>query len=243
VHTRISDHTNALAARRPSLTAALRVSRNATHRIENEAPRNTRRWPRYQIDLPVRIIGVNGILTTPVMARGSDISRAGMALHASLALNPGDMMQLQFPTAEPSRVNAIVRHRNGDLLGLEFLSQLPPDDETKRQLMSMPGQISGQVSRQPQTAPQTISKTAQNTASKQTPALKKPPQTRTAATCTPNQLFAGLRRKQEEFRQLEKEIELLSVAILLLAEDDSEIGTLPTPRRLESENRPWPMQS
>ena len=240
MHTRISDHTNALAARRPSLTAALRVSRNATtHRIENEPPRSTRRWPRYQIDLPVRIIGVNGILTTPVMARGSDISRAGMALHASLALNPGDMMQLQFPTAEPSRVNAIVRHRRGDLLGLEFLSQLPPDDETKRQLMSIPGQIS----RQPQTAPQTISKTAQNTAPKQTPALKKPPQTKTAATCTPNKLFAGIRRKQEEFRQLEKEIELLSVAILLLAENDSEIGTLPTPRRLESENRPWPMQS
>jgi len=240
VHTRISDHTNALAARRPSLTAALRVSRSATtHRIENEPPRSTRRWPRYQIDLPVRIIGVNGILTTPVMARGSDISRAGMALHASLALNPGDMMQLQFPTAEPSRVNAIVRHRRGDLLGLEFLSQLPPDDETKRQLMSMPDP----ASRQPQTTSQAKSNAARNTSPKQTPALTKPVPTKTAAACTPNQLFAGLRRKQEEFRQLEKEIELLSVAILLLAEDDSEIGTLPAPRRLEPANRPWPLQS
>lgn len=239
MHTRISDHTNALAARRPSLTAALRVSRNATHRIESEPPRSTRRWPRYQIDLPVRIIGINGILTTPVMARGSDISRAGMALHASLALNPGDMMQLQFPTAEPSRVNAIVRHRRGDLLGLEFLSQLPPDDETKRQLMSTPNA----VSYQPPTTSQTASKTAPKTVLTQTTVMKKIPQTNSAATCTPNQLFAGLRRKQEEFRQLEKEIELLGVAILLLAEDDSEIGTLPAPRRLESANRPWPMQS
>lgn len=230
MHTRISDHTNALAALRPSLTAALRVSRNAaTHRIENEPPRSTRRWPRYEIDLPVRIIGVNGILTTPVMARGSDISRAGMALHASLALNPGDMMQLQFPTAEPSRVNAIVRHRRGDLLGLEFLSQLPPDDETKRQLMSMPNA----VSYEPPTTAKPVTK----------PAVKTTLQKKKPATCTPNQLFAGLRRKQEEFRQLEKEIELLSVAILLLAEDDSEIGNLPAPRRLESENRPWPMQS
>lgn len=240
MHTRISDHTNALTARRPSLTAALRVSRNAaTHRNENEPPRNTRRWPRYQIDLPVRIVGVNGILTTPVMARGSDISRAGMALHASLALNPGDMMQLQFPTAEPSRVNAIVRHRNGDLLGLEFLSQLPPDDETKRQLMSMPNA----VSYQPPTTSQTTSKIAPKTVLTQTTAMKELPQTNSAAACTPNQLFAGLRRKQEEFRQLEKEIELLSVAILLLAEDDSEIGNLPAPRRLESDNRPWPTQS
>ncbi|HEV2468277.1 MAG TPA: PilZ domain-containing protein [Candidatus Sulfotelmatobacter sp.] len=239
MHTRISDHTNALAARRPSLTAALRVSRTATHRIENEPPRNTRRWPRYQVDLPVRIIGVNGILTTPVMARGSDISRAGMALHASLALNPGDMMQLQFPTAEPSRVNAIVRHRRGDLLGLEFLSQLPPDDETKRQLMSMPNA----VSYQPPTTSQAASKTAPKTVLTQTTAMKKISQTKRPPTCTANQLFAGLRRKQEEFRQLEKEIELLSVAILLLAEDDSEIGALPAPHRLESANRPWPMQS
>lgn len=99
-------------------------------------PRSTRRWPRYQIDLPVRVIAVNGILTTPVMGRGRDISRAGMALHATIALNPGDLMQLQFPTAEPSRVNAVVRHRSGSLLGLEFLSQLPPDDETKIQLNS-----------------------------------------------------------------------------------------------------------
>ncbi|MFZ0734576.1 MAG: PilZ domain-containing protein [Candidatus Sulfotelmatobacter sp.] len=195
------------------------------HPSRDPLPRSTRRWPRYEIDLPVRIIGVNGILTTPVMARGSDISRAGMALHASLALNPGDMMQLQFPTAEPSRVNAIVRHRNGDLLGLEFLSQLPPDDETKRQLMSTPSAVSCQ--------PPTASKTALKTT-----ALTKRP-----VTCTPNQLFAGLRRKQEEFRQLQKEIELLSVAVLLLAEDDSEIGSLSAPRRLESTNRPWPMQS
>lgn len=239
MHTRISDHTNALAARRPSLTAALRVSRNATHRIESEPPRSPRRWPRYQIDLPVRIIGVNGILTTPVMARGSDISRAGMALHASLALNPGDMMQLQFPTAEPSRVNAIVRHRRGDLLGLEFLSQLPPDDETKRQLMSMPSQ----VSRQPQTTSQPIAMPAQSAVLMPSASMTKTPPTKRPATCTPNQLFSGLRRKQEEFRQLEKEIELLSVAILLLAEDDSEIGTLPAARSLESANRPWPMQS
>ncbi len=103
-------------------------------------PRSTRRWPRYQIDLPVRVVAVNGILTTPVMARGSDISRAGMALDAKIALNPGDLMRLQFPTTEPSCVNAIVRHRNGRRLGLEFLSQLPPDDETY-QMKSLPAPV------------------------------------------------------------------------------------------------------
>lgn len=179
-------------------------------------PRSTRRWPRYQVDLPVRIIALNGVLTTPVMGRGSDISRAGMALDANVALNPGDLMQLQFPTTEPSRVNAVVRHRNGHRLGLEFLSQLPPDDEAKRQL----GSSSAPASEVP----------------------PKRPKARTVS-CTPKGLFEGLRRKQEELCQLKKEIEVLSVAILLLAEDETEIRSLPIPPRMQLENRPWPMPS
>ena len=177
-------------------------------------PRSTRRWPRYQIDLPVRIIAVNGILTTPVMGRGSDISRAGMALNAKLALEPGDLMQLQFPTTEPSRVNAIVRHRKGERLGLEFLSQLPPDDETKQQL-------------QP-------AKPLRPVVSPRKKAL--------TVECTPKALYDGLRRKQEELKQLQREIELLSVAILLLAEDETELQNAPVPRRLP-EQRPWPLPS
>ncbi len=177
-------------------------------------PRSTRRWPRYQIDLPVRVVAVNGILTTPVMARGSDISRAGMALDASIALNPGDLMRLQFPTTEPSCVNAIVRHRTGNRLGLEFLSQLPPDTETKQKLKSLPGTV---------------------------PAERSMPQRRKALSCTPKSLHEGLRRKQEELRELQREIEVLKLAILLLTED--EVRGLPIPPRLQLENRPWPMQA
>jgi PilZ domain len=178
-------------------------------------PRSTRRWPRYQIDLPVRIVAVNGILTTPVMGRGSDISRAGMALNAKLALSPGDLMQLQFPTTEPSRVNAIVRHRDGNRLGLEFLSQLPPDDETK-QLTSLPAAVS--------------------------PRSAAPPKLSTIS-CTPKHLYEGLRRKQEELRELQKEIEVLKLAVLLLAEDEQETRILPPAPRLQLEHRPWPLPS
>jgi hypothetical protein len=177
---------------------------------------NTRRWPRYQVDLPVRIIALNGVFTTPLMARGSNISRAGMALRASVALNPGDLMQLQFPTAEPSRVSAVVRYRNGNYMGLEFLSQLPPDDETKEHL-------SADAAKSPR-----------------------------PAVCTPQSVFEGLRRKQEERRQLQKEIEVLSVAALLLAEDEKEIPALPTPAPRQPvaapapapppTTKPWPME-
>ena len=181
--------------------------------------RSARRWPRYQVNLPVRILGFNGVLTTPVTGRGTDISRAGMALTANVPLNPGDYMLLQFPTTEPSRVNAIVRYRSGSRFGLEFLSQLPPDNETKFEMQAL-------------TAPMS-------------PSTALVPGTPEALTipCTPKMVAASLRRKQEEMRQLQKEIELLSVAILLLADDDHEIGELPVPRREASGPKPWPLPS
>jgi hypothetical protein len=64
-------------------------------------PLNTRRWPRHQVILPVRIVALNRCPTTPALARGSAISRAGMALHARFAASLGDLLQLQFPTSPP----------------------------------------------------------------------------------------------------------------------------------------------
>jgi hypothetical protein len=156
---------------------------------------STRRWPRHQVDLPVRIIALNGILTTPVAARGSEISRAGMALHSPVALNPGDLMHLQFPTPTPSpRVKAVVRNRTGDCLGLEFLTQLPPDNEA--------------IDRSKFLASSVLGGSLESV----------------HVSCSPQTLFAGLRRKQEELRQVQREIEALNMAILLLADDDREFS-------------------
>ena len=41
-----------------------------------------------------------------------------------------------------------------------------------------------------------------------------------SVSCTPQTLYDGLRRKQEQQRQVEKEIEALRLAIALLADDD-----------------------
>jgi len=46
-----------------------------------------------------------------------------MALHARIAVRPGDLMQLQVPTSPPIDITAVVRNRTGDCLGLEFLPQ------------------------------------------------------------------------------------------------------------------------
>ena len=171
---------------------------------------STRRWQRHQVDLPVRVIAVNGILTTPVLARGSEISRAGMALRAPVALNPGDLMQLQFPTSTGSRVKAVVRNRTGECLGLEFLSQLPPDNEGRDRSSSVLGG---------------------------SPELRKSERD----SFNPQTLYAGLCRKQEQLRQVKKEIEALNMAILLLADDEKEPPRLPG--RSEPDTKPWPRRS
>lgn len=96
-------------------------------------PLNTRRWPRHQVVLPVRIVALNRCPTTPALARGSAISRAGMALHARVAAGLGDLLHLQFPTSPPTAITAVVRNRTGDYLGVEFLAHPPvPSEETDR---------------------------------------------------------------------------------------------------------------
>jgi len=176
---------------------------------------STRRWQRHQVDLPVRIVAVNGILTTPILARGSEISRAGMALRAPAALNPGDLMQLQFPTSMPSRVKAVVRNRTGECLGLEFLNQLPPDNEAREESRFFSSSVLGG------------------------------PESRKSVrdSCNPQTLYAGLCRKQEELRQVQREIEALNIAILLLADDEKEPLRLSAPGRLEPDTRLWPQRS
>lgn len=160
-------------------------------------PQNTRRWPRHQVDLPVRIVTLNGILTTPVPSRGSEISRAGMALRAPVGLKPGDLLQLQFPTSTPLRVTAVVRNRTGDCLGLEFLTQLPPDDRAMDRSTLRPSRdLDG---------PPELGESAR-------------------ALCNLQNLYAQLRRKQQELRQVEREIEALHMAILLLADDEKELS-------------------
>lgn len=165
---------------------------------------STRRWPRHQVDLPVLIVALNGILTTPVPARGSEISRAGMALHAPVVLGPGDLMQLQFPTSTPSRVHAVVRNRTGGCLGLEFLTQLPPDNEARDRSSLLPSSVLGGSTE--------LRKSARD-------------------SCNPETLYAGLRRKQQELRRVQREIEALNLAILLLA-DENELPRLSGPSRL-----------
>lgn len=91
------------------------------------APPNTRRWQRHQVKLPVRIITENDVSEITIPGLTTEISQGGMALYGGVPLQPGDVMQVEFGTANRLRVAASVRDRSGYCFGLEFLGLLPSE--------------------------------------------------------------------------------------------------------------------
>jgi hypothetical protein len=89
---------------------------------------STRRWPRHQVKLPVRIITPSDASEIVVPGLTTEISRGGMALYGGVPLQPGDLMEVEFQTSNRLRVAASVRDRNGYCFGLEFLGLLPGED-------------------------------------------------------------------------------------------------------------------
>jgi len=86
---------------------------------------NTRRWPRYQANLPV-LISAGG---DPIPGLANEISRSGMALYGGVCLEPGDLMKVEFQTSTKLRVAGVVRNRSGFCFGLEFITVLASEED------------------------------------------------------------------------------------------------------------------
>jgi PilZ domain len=84
----------------------------------------TRRWQRYPVDLPVRILPCSRLPATAVTGRGTELSQGGMALYAGADMEPDDLMEVEFLSPHPFKVMATVRNRSGHHFGLEFLARL-----------------------------------------------------------------------------------------------------------------------
>ncbi|HET7184638.1 MAG TPA: PilZ domain-containing protein [Terriglobales bacterium] len=85
-----------------------------------------RRYKRYQIRVPVRLVVHRGDVSTRVNGRGTELNEGGMCVFAGVELNLGDQIELEFtaPYApDPLRVWASVRNRYGYYYGLEFLTE------------------------------------------------------------------------------------------------------------------------
>ena len=102
---------------------------NGTHLADKNAVQ--RRWQRYRLDLPLRLI-VHREKTTIVNGRGSDVSEGGVLIFAGVELKEGDEIFVEFTppySGEPIRVRGAVRNRSGYKYGVEFLWQTPEEEE------------------------------------------------------------------------------------------------------------------
>jgi hypothetical protein len=96
----------------------------------NPSPRlviNTRRWPRFQVHLPVLIAAETADSQIAIPGMVSALSRAGMEVYGGVPLRTGDLMEVEFKSSGGVRVTGIVRNRSGYCFGLEFLRAMVSD--------------------------------------------------------------------------------------------------------------------
>jgi len=93
---------------------------------------NTRRFRRYKLDVPVRVIVQTEFKTRIIDGRGNELNEGGLAVNAGVELEVGDSVEVEFTpayTGQPLRARAAVRNRSGYRYGLEFLAETPLDHE------------------------------------------------------------------------------------------------------------------
>src|SRR5215471_2367364 len=75
-----------------------------------------RRWNRFRLNLPVRLIVARNEGTRIMEGRAKDICEGGLLIFAGVELRGGDKLFLEFTppySSGPIRAPAVVRHRRG----------------------------------------------------------------------------------------------------------------------------------
>ncbi|MBZ5598100.1 MAG: PilZ domain-containing protein [Acidobacteriia bacterium] len=101
---------------------------------------HTRRWRRYKLDVPVRVIVHTPDKTKLYDGRGNELSEGGMAVTAGAELKPGGEIAVEFTPAYsggPIRVRGTVRNRTGYRYGVEFLVETAEESEQVERLKQM----------------------------------------------------------------------------------------------------------
>lgn len=90
---------------------------------------STRRYRRFKLDVPVRVIVNRQDHVKIVDGRGNELNEGGMAVQAGVELDVGDSIEVEFtpPYGDPLRARSAVRDRVGYRYGLEFLTESAED--------------------------------------------------------------------------------------------------------------------
>jgi len=98
-----------------------------------------RRWPRYSLNIPVRVWKSTAAQLAIVNGFASQLSAGGMAICAPIAIAVGDEIALEFEfpvSSEPMRLTAVVRNFQGKIHGVEFVPKTGAEKRALDELRS-----------------------------------------------------------------------------------------------------------
>ncbi len=93
---------------------------------------NTRRFRRYKLDVPVRVVVQTEDKVRIIDGRGNELNEGGLSVQAGVELSLDEVVEVEFTppySNDPIRARAAVRNRSGYRYGLEFLAETPSDCE------------------------------------------------------------------------------------------------------------------
>lgn len=109
-----------------------------------------RRWQRYRLNLPIRIIVTRDDGTRISEGRASDICEGGLLVFAGIELRSGERLLLEFTppySSTPVRAPGVVRHRRGYNYGVEFRCDTTTEQEQTARFRSLMQLAAGDATR------------------------------------------------------------------------------------------------
>lgn len=91
-----------------------------------------RRYPRYKLDIPVRVIVIKEDKVKLVHGRGNELNEGGLTVFAGIELAIGEEISVEYTPAysgTPIRARGVVRDRRGYRYGVELLLETNDDLE------------------------------------------------------------------------------------------------------------------
>ncbi len=122
------------------------MSTNVT--LPDPAFSSMRRWPRYKLDVPLRLIAPKSDKVVIIQGRGNELNEGGMAVFGGIELRVGDQVAVEFTppySGQPIRVRGCVRNRQGYQYGIEFLLETDDDHDYVSQIRSVLGAMGSQI--------------------------------------------------------------------------------------------------
>lgn len=104
--------------------------------------RTPRRWRRFHLDVPIRVIVHTHRKTSVFVGRGNELSEGGMAVTAGVELRLGDESEIEFTppySNSPIRIRGVVRNRAGYRYGMEFVAGDDQELQAVQRLKSVLG--------------------------------------------------------------------------------------------------------